>query len=164
MAQNDKLTASLVVISEFPRVERGPGLSREVCSSSGGRFRRCRFFGKSSRVTPWCGRRKPAPTKKCHFPYSNGGVRSKIRFLQNFNLGSPLDFRGSALAGTLKVARNAAGKLPDTPADTPGGRRPPPPGVSAGVAWNLPGRVSSHFEAPGESTPPKIQGTPQYYL
>ena len=35
LAQNVKLTASLVVVSEFLRVERGPGPSREVCSSSG---------------------------------------------------------------------------------------------------------------------------------
>ena len=67
-------------------------------------------------------------------------------------------------AGTLKVTRNAPGKLPDTPADTPGGggRRLPPPRVLDSVSWNLPGRVLSHFEGPAENTP-NIQGTPQIY-
>ena len=55
------------------------------------------------------------------------------------------------------MARNAPRKLPDTPADNPGGggRRPPPPGVLDSVSWNLPECVSSHFEGPGESTPPE---------
>ena len=43
-----KLTASLVVTSEFLRVILVYELSREVCRPSGGHFRRCRFFDKKS--------------------------------------------------------------------------------------------------------------------
>ena len=52
LAHYVKLTASLVVTSEFLRVILVYELSREVCRPSGGRFRRCRFFEKSSRAIP----------------------------------------------------------------------------------------------------------------
>ena len=48
-AQDVKLTASLVVTSEFLRVELVYALSREVRGSSGNYFWRCRCFARASR-------------------------------------------------------------------------------------------------------------------
>ena len=46
-------------------------------------------------------------------------------------------------AGTLKVSRNAYGKLPDTPASTPGGFGRRRRVVLDSVSWMLPVDVSS---------------------
>ena len=54
LAHYVKLTASLVVTSEFLRVILVYELSREVCRPSGGHFRRRRFFEKSSKAIPSC--------------------------------------------------------------------------------------------------------------